>query len=197
MESLDPEIAHALNALLEDVRACIEILVELTNGATEVAERDSCTEMGTSAVLVSCALRERLTMAGVSVTRRVNGIVLHILDAEQYDDRLRAFARHQAGICERTQSVLPATEDRDTRKALRELYDANVRGALWCEQRATTFGESRLLLFNTNRPPTAPGDPGDPSDAQNAPASLRDTSAHADDARQPQDHLNNGVSDHE
>ena len=194
MENLNPEISHALNALLEDARANVEILVELVNGATEVAERESCTEMGTSAVFVSCALRERLAMAGAPVTRRVNGIVLHILDAEHYDDRLRAFARHQAGICERTQSLLPATEDRDTRKALRELYDTNVRGALWCEQRAAIFGDSRLLIFRPDRSPAAPGDP---SGAGNAPASLLDTSAHADDLPQPHVHQSNGVSSHE
>lgn len=155
MESLDSEAVQALNGLLEDARASAEILVELANGATEFAERESCVAMGQDAVLLSCALRERLAMVGASVSRRVNGIVLHILDVEQYDDRLRAVARHHASICERAQSLLLSTEDRETRKVLRELHDAGVRNVLWCEQRATQFAQSRLLEFRANPLPAA------------------------------------------
>lgn len=151
MASLDPETVQALDALLEDARANVQILVELANGATETAERETCTALGHAAVLQSCALHERLTTVGAPISRRVSGIVPQILETERYDDRLRAFARHQAGVCERAQALAQATEDRETRKVLHELYESGVRGALWCEQRATTFAASRLLLFGTQR----------------------------------------------
>lgn len=152
MESLEGDILQALNALLEDQRANVEILVELASGATEVTERIACTTMGTEAVLVSCGLRERLTMLGAPVTRRINGIALHILDTERYDERLQAFARHQADVSERARSLLEALDERETRETLRELYDASVRGALWCEQRAAAFAQTRFLEFQANRP---------------------------------------------
>lgn len=152
MESLEGDILQALNALLEDQRANVEILVELASGATEVAERIACTTMGTEAVLVSCGLRERLTMLGAPVTRRINGIALHILDTERYDERLQAFARHQADVSERARSLLEALDERETRETLRELHDASIRGALWCEQRAAAFAQTRFLEFQANRP---------------------------------------------
>ena len=152
MESLEDEMLHALNALLEDQRANVEILVELTNGATETAERASCEAMGAEAVLVACALREHLATLGISVTRRINGIVLYILETERYDDRLRAFARHQADVSARAQSALEAIEERELRSVLRDVYDSSVRGALWCAQRAQVFADSRLLEFRANAP---------------------------------------------
>ncbi|MGH2514255.1 MAG: hypothetical protein ACRDHP_01230 [Ktedonobacterales bacterium] len=167
MESLDSETVFALTALLEDMRASVEILVELANGATEVAEREACAAMGQDAVLLCCALRERITTAGVFVPRHINAIVLHILDVEYYDDRLRAFGRHQAGICERAQTLPHLTEDAEARKVARDLYDAGVQSALWCEQRAATFAGSRLLDFRATRPASAPPGPRehDSSDA--------------------------------
>lgn len=152
MERLESENLQALNALLEDQRANVEILVELASGATEVAERVACTTMGAEAVLVSCNLRERLTTLGAPVTRRINGIALHILDTERYDERLQAFARHQADVSERARSLLGSLDERETRAALRDLYDASVRGALWCEQRAAAFAQTRFLEFLAHRP---------------------------------------------
>lgn len=151
MDSLDSETVFALTTLLEDQRACVEILVELANAATEVAEREAFTTMGQNAVLLCCDLRERITQAGVFVPRHISGIVLHVLDLEYYDDRLRAFGRHLAGICERAQHLPHLSEDAGVRALAHDLYDAGVRSALWCEQRAVAFAESRHLDFRVAR----------------------------------------------
>lgn len=201
MESLDSELADALSTLLEDARANVEILVELTNGATEITERELCTELGQDAVLLSCVLRERLALAGAPITRRINGIVPYVLDAERYDDRLRAFGRHQASMSERAQSLSQTTEDRETRAVLRELYDATARGALWCEQRAAAFANSRLLEFHPNRlsatltgSPQTPGQRDAGASATDAPASA---AAYPHDAAQADVQHGNGVSSQE
>jgi hypothetical protein len=147
MVTLDEETVGALNALLEDERASVEVELALANGATELNEREVFVAMGSEEVLACCTLRERLTEAGADVTRRINGIVFQILGTEHYDERLRAFARHQAAICERIQALLEVITDRETRRILETGYEAHVRAARWCEQRANLFAESRLIEF--------------------------------------------------
>lgn len=147
MATLDAEIVAALNALLEDTRASVEIELALTNGATELRERETLEAMGGEEILACCALRERLTLTGAPVTWRINGIVFHILGTERYDERLRAFARHQAAICEHVETLLDTVTDREAHRLLRELYDSHVLSARWAEQRANTFAATRLLDF--------------------------------------------------
>lgn len=147
MALLDPEALDTLNALLEDTRASVEIEIALANGATERRERETLTAMGGEEVLACCALRERLTLAGAPVTWRISGIAYQILNAERYDERLRAFAHHQAAICERAQAVLAAVTDQSTHRLLQDLYDSHVRSALWAEERANQFAATRLLDF--------------------------------------------------
>lgn len=151
MATLDEETVAALNALLEDTRASVEIELALTNGATELHEREALDTMGSEEVLVCCALRERLTLAGAQVTWRINGIVFHILGTERYDERLRAFARHQAAICERAETLLATVYDREAHRLLRELYDSHVLSARWAEQRANAFAATRLLDFTLSK----------------------------------------------
>ncbi|HEU5349177.1 MAG TPA: hypothetical protein VFU63_11255, partial [Ktedonobacterales bacterium] len=88
MGTLDPETVDALNMLLEDERASVEIEVALSNGATEYLERDALTAMGVEDTLMSFLLRDWLESLNVPVTRRINGIVLQALDLTRYDDRL-------------------------------------------------------------------------------------------------------------
>lgn len=151
MATLDAETLDALNALLEDARASVEIELALTNGATELREREVLDAMGGEEVLTCCALRERLTLAGAPVTWRINGIVFHILGTERYDERLRAFARHQAAICERAEALLTTISDREAHRLLRELYDSHAQSARWAEQRANSFAATRLLDFTLPR----------------------------------------------
>lgn len=152
MATLDAETLDALNALLEDTRASVEIELALVNGTTELREQETLDAMGGQEVLACCALRERLALAGATVTWRINGIVFHILGTERYDDRLRSFARHQAAICERTEALLAVVRDQETHRLLQDLYDGHVQSARWAEQRANEFAATRLLDFTAPKP---------------------------------------------
>lgn len=170
MATANPEALDALNLLLEDQRASVEIDVALAMGATEIAERDFFTSMGSEDVLACVVLRERLEEANVAVTRRINGIVLVVLDTETYDDRLRAFVELHLGICERVNELLPQTTDHQIRKLLQELYDHHLRNAQWCAQRAEAFAHSRTLDFRApQRPPDTDERVQDGADGQSDP----------------------------
>lgn len=148
MATLDAETLDALNALLEDTRASVEIELALANGETELREQDTLVTMGGEEVLSCCALREQLTLASAPVTRRISGIVFHILGTERYDERLRAFARHQAAICARAETLLTTVAESEAHQLLQDLYDSHVRSARWAERRATEFAATRLLDFS-------------------------------------------------
>lgn len=150
MSTLDSETLDALNALLEDTRASVEIEVALADGATELREQETLTAMGGDEVLACCALRERLTFAGAPVTWRIGGIVFHILSTERYDERLRAFARHQGAICERAHALLATVTDHPTHRLLQDLYDTHMRFARWAEERSSQFAATRLLDFTVS-----------------------------------------------
>jgi hypothetical protein len=147
MATVNPEALDALNALLEDQRASVEIDVALAMGATELAERDSFTTMGSEDVLACVTLRERLEQADAPVTRRINGVVLAVLDTETYDDRLRAFVDLHREICDRVSELLPQTSDQEMQAFLREIYDQHLRDAQWCAERADAFARTRTLDF--------------------------------------------------
>lgn len=148
MSQLDADVVSALNALLEDERASVEIEVALASGATEVAEREVFSTLG-GACISSCGdLHEELEHAQAPVTRRINGIVLYILGTERYDERLHAFAQHQHDICERVRETLPQVSGA-LEETLRAMYEHHERGAAWCEQRAQQFTASRDMEFAT------------------------------------------------
>jgi hypothetical protein len=177
MGTLNPETVDALNMLLEDVRASIEIEVALSNGATEYLEREALSQMGVEDTLIAFLLRDWLDTLNLPVTRRINGIVLQALDLTRYDDRLQLFVHHQLASCEQARQLLEDGEvdsvdgidgvdgvDGDGQAILRALADAHTRHAAWCEQRAREFAQTRLLDFR--RPPHDPHDPHDlPPDA--------------------------------
>ncbi len=151
MATVNSEALDALNALLEDQRASVEIDVALAMGATERVERDTLTAMGSDDVLACITLRERLEDANLPVTQHINGIVLAVLATETYDDRLRAFAELHAEICNRVSELLPLTSDEELRMLLQEMYDQHQRNAEWCAQRAGAFDFSRTLDFRAPR----------------------------------------------
>jgi hypothetical protein len=152
MANLDAPTVEALNMLLEDERASVEMEIAFANGATERAERETFVEMGGAEVLACCALRERLSETAGEVSRQINGIVLRILSVERYDDRLRAFAEHQLGVCAAIQRMLDTTLESETRRLLDDIYQRHARFGRWCELRAEEFARSRLLDFRTVRP---------------------------------------------
>src|SRR6185369_2628964 len=70
------------------------------------------------------------------------------LESEHYDDRLRAFAIHQREIGRRATEMLETLDGESAvRRLLQEIADAHVRHAIWAEQRAEEFAETRLLEF--------------------------------------------------
>jgi hypothetical protein len=147
MEQMDPETLEALNALLQDERASVEVEVALSNGATERAERETIVAMGGEEVSFCCSLHEFLDASGAFVTRHVNGIVLTIINTEHYDERLRAFAAHQKESGARAHQLNAVVGELELRQLLSDIYDAHVRSALWSENRADQFARSHLLVF--------------------------------------------------
>ena len=163
MRTLNSETVDALNMLLEDVRASVEIEVALSNGATEFLEREALTVMGVEDTLIAFLLRDWLESLNVPVTRRINGIVLQALDLTRYDDRLHLFVQHQLASRDQAEHLVAEGDIPSAGEAiLRSLIDAHIRHAAWCDQRAREFAETRQLEFR--RPIGRPRDvnPGDP-----------------------------------
>ena len=182
MGTLNPETVDALNMLLEDVRASVEIEVALSNGATEYLEREALSQMGVEDTLIAFLLRDWLDALHLPVTRRINGIVLQALDLTRYDDRLQLFVHHQLASCGQARQLLEdgalddAEGDGEGQAILRALADAHTRHAAWCEQRAREFAETRLLDFR--RPPHDPRDlPSDTGGSDTLPDASGEHSA--------------------
>src|SRR5579883_1713004 len=157
MAQIDPETLEALNALLQDERASVEVEVALSNGATERAEREMLTTIGGEEVALCCALREQLAATGAPVTRHVNGVVLTIISTERYDERLHAFAQHQLASGERSLQLSTLVSDYELRQLLEDIHDAHIRSSLWSEHRANQFASSRMAEFRTNSQPLGVG----------------------------------------
>jgi hypothetical protein len=164
MAHVDVETLEALNALLQDARASVEVEVALSNGATERAEREMLVSIGIEEVGLCCLLHEYLDASGAFVTRHVNGIVLTIINTEQYDERLHAFALHQMDSGQRAHDLRGATDDPALGQLLDEVHDAHQRSALWSERRAGQFASSRSLEFQTGAEKQA-----SPRDAEESP----------------------------
>ena len=153
MATVDPDTMDALNLLLEDERASVEIEVALANGATTLHERETLTELGSENVENCYTLRDALTRIGDDVSRRINGIVLHILGLERYDDRLRAYAQHQASVHEHAEELSRHVTDRELLRILQHVRETSQRAAEWSSQRADEFSASALLDFRTKPAP--------------------------------------------
>lgn len=188
MGSLNPETVDALNMLLEDVRASVEIEVALSNGATEYLEREALNSMGVEDTLMSFLLRDWMEALNLPVTRRINGIVLQALDLTRYDDRLMLFVQHQLASREQAERLVEEAEiDADGRAMLRSIVDAHTRHAAWAEQRAREFAETRQIEFRRPgaRPPGVANGTGD-SVADDPDGVLPDTSGERSVPRMPE-----------
>ena len=186
MATMDPDTVDALNMLLEDVRASVEIEVALSNGATEYLEREALTAMGVEDTLLAFRLRDWLASHDLPVTRRINGIVLQALDLTRYDDRLTLFMHHQLASREQAEQLLEDIGERDEddegeergesdldragQEILRSLVDAHTRHASWSEARAREFAETRQFEFRVPGPrPSGPSGGSDTLDTPDAP----------------------------
>ena len=159
MPTLDDELVDTLNTLLEDARASVEMEVAFALGATEYREREALRLMGHEDITTCIQLHEWLRQAELPVSRRINGVVLHVLNLDRYDERLRAFAHHQLDTAEHASALLERIADVGLREPLEGLRESQARHAAWCERRAGEFAASRTIEFRvpgrTPQPATA------------------------------------------
>jgi hypothetical protein len=147
MATLSPELVEALNLLLEETRASVECEIALASGAADFVERDAFTTMGREDVASCCALHERLALCESPVAHGVSDASAAILGAEDYDDRLRAFAEYQHAVGQRAQTLASADLDRETQLILQRLAATHVWHTTWSAQRAGEFAATRALEF--------------------------------------------------
>lgn len=143
----EPELVDALNLLIEDERASVEMEVALASGATEYAERETLARMGADDIQSCATLRAEMERADLPVTPQINGVVFEVLGAERYDDRLRAFAHHQRIVADRASDLLESNLEGELRDALVNIVDAHQRHIAWASLRADEFATTRLLEF--------------------------------------------------
>jgi hypothetical protein len=155
----EPELVEALNLLIEDERASVEMEVALASGATEYAERDALSRMGIEDIGVCETLRAEMERAGLPVSPQINGVVFEVLGAERYDDRLRAFAHHQRIVAERASDLLESNLDGVLRATLEIVVGAHDRHVTWASDRAEEFAATRLLEFGPRQPEMASAAP--------------------------------------
>ncbi|HEX8730413.1 MAG TPA: hypothetical protein VF725_00025 [Ktedonobacterales bacterium] len=143
----ETELVEALNMLLEDERASVEMEISLASGATEYTERDAITAMGVEDIHFCEQLRSEMELAGLPVTPQINGVVFHVIGAERYDDRLRAFAQHQRAVADHARELQESNLDGALREALDGISASHERHSDWIEQRADAFAATRALEF--------------------------------------------------
>jgi hypothetical protein len=168
MPTPDDAFIDDLNALLEDARASVEMEVAFALGATEYREREALRLMGHEDITTCIQLHEWLRQAEAPVSRRINGIVLHVLNLDRYDDRLRAFAHHQLDTAEHAGTLLERVDDIGLRDPLEGLRQSQARHAAWCERRAGEFAASRTIEFRPagKSPQAQPVDGAEESDPE-------------------------------
>jgi len=198
------ELVEALNMLLEDERASVEMEVALASGATEYGEREALAAMGAQDIRFCEQLREEMERAGLVVTQQINGVVFQVIGAERYDDRLRAFAHHQRVVAERARELQESNLEGALRDALEGISLAHDRDTQWSEQRANEFAATRSLEFGGSLrsgiiiPDDGPGAAPPAYADHTAPASLPAEAPEAEEqpldqsAEQPIDEGNEG-----
>lgn len=149
----EPELVDALNLLIEDERASVEMEVALASGATEYAEREALARMGADDIHSCETLRAEMERAELPVTPQINGVVFEVLGAERYDDRLRAFAHHQRIVADRANDLLESNLDGELRDALVSIMTAHQRHIEWATYRADEFAATRLMEFGPRHTP--------------------------------------------
>ncbi|HET9111518.1 MAG TPA: hypothetical protein VFN78_11885 [Ktedonobacterales bacterium] len=150
------ELVEALNMLLEDERASVEMEVALASGATEYSEREALAAMGAEDIHFCEQLREEMERAGLAVTPQINGIVFSVIGAERYDDRLRAFAHHQRAVADRARELQESNLEGAFREAFEGISASHDHDVQWSEQRASEFAATRLLEFGPARGASTP-----------------------------------------
>jgi hypothetical protein len=159
----EPELVDALNLLIEDERASVEMEIALASGATEYTERDTLARMGAEDIHSCETLRAEMESAGLQVTPQINGVVFEVLGAERYDDRLRSFAHHQRIVADRAADLLESNLDGELREALARIVETHERHIEWASARADAFAATRLLEFGPRQPAAPEPAPAEPA----------------------------------
>lgn len=141
------ELVEALNMLLEDERASVEMEVALASGATEYGERETLAGMGVEDIRFCVQLREEMEQAGLPVTPQINGVVFEVVGSERYDDRLRAFGHHQRVVADRARELQESNLEGGLREALDGISISHNLHAAWVERHAADFAATRTLEF--------------------------------------------------
>jgi hypothetical protein len=141
------ELVEALNMLLEDERASVEMEVALASGATEYGERETLAGMGAEDIRFCVQLREEMEQAGLPVTPQINGVVFEVVGSERYDDRLRAFGHHQRVVADRARELQQSNLEGGLREALDGISISHDLHAAWVERYAADFAATRTLEF--------------------------------------------------
>ena len=141
------ELIEALNMLLEDERASVEMEVALAAGATEYGEREALAAMGAEDIHFCEQLRVEMEQAGLPVTPQINGVVFQVIGADRYDDRLRAFAHHQRVVAEHARELQESNLEGVLRDSLEGISLSHDRHAEWTERRAVQFAATRTMEF--------------------------------------------------
>lgn len=151
MDDNDQPPARELNTLLEQMRASVEMLVALTQGATELYERETLADMGVQEVAFCSALHEWIAALGSFVSHRIAADAQQVLARDRYDDRLLAFAAHQRAVAALAQTVDVAAPPPELAALLEEIATMHLASGNWAERRAAAFAASRELDFDTGR----------------------------------------------
>ncbi len=140
---MDAQHVHALNELLEDERASVEILIALTAMATDSLERQALTVMGGQAAQACVDVREVLAQRQAEISQKVGTAAGRVVAPDRLDERFSAYAELQRQMTERIASLAQDEPDADTQAMLATLQAMHLAHAAWVAQRADEFVASR------------------------------------------------------
>lgn len=140
---MDAQQIYALNELLEDERASVEILIALTAMATDSLERQALTVMGGQAAQACADLHEALARQDASISRKVSAAAGRVVAPEHLDTRFYAYAELQEQMAQRIASLPQPDLDAPTQGMLTTLQAMHLAHAAWVAQRADEFVASR------------------------------------------------------
>ncbi len=161
----------ALDTLLRGERAAVAATVALACGATTYADRGRLERIGGELVVLCCALRERLDMAGLAVPPGAGPESGAMLATESYDARLAALGDFLDHAAERATLALAAEDEDAYVRTLRDLITLHAEAAEWLRERAAAFAASR-----------PPDEPWDTDVIADAPQHSPETTAAGADA---------------
>ena len=148
----------ALDTLLRVERAAVTVVVALACGATTHREYERLERIGGGLVLLCCALRERLELAGSVIPKTISAEAGAMLASDAYDSRLAAAADYLDATASHATTTLAAAEDAEVTRTLRDLITFHAEAAQWLRERAAAFAASRPA---DEQPYDAPADTTD------------------------------------